>query len=201
MSSRRAFGGPSRLGMLVSASAFLFPALPAAAQEAATQRAEARSIDDVPAIVTPGQTAVTTEHTATIRGQEVPYRATAGTQPVYDREGKPIASLFYVYYERTDVEDKASRPLTISFNGGPGSASVWMHLGYTGPYRLNVDDEGFPVQPYGYEANPHSILDVTDIVYVNPVNTAFSRAKEGVDTGQFFGVNDDLRYLAEWIRR
>jgi carboxypeptidase C (cathepsin A) len=63
----------------------------------------------------------------------------------------------------------------ISFNGGPGSASVWMHLAYTGPRVLKIDDEGFPVQPYGVKANPHSILDIADIVYVNPVNTGYSR--------------------------
>lgn len=75
----------------------------------------------------------------------------------------------------TDVKDNSDRPLVISFNGGPGSASVWMHLAYTGPKILKIDDEGYPVQPYGVKDNPHSILDVADIVYVNPVNTAYSR--------------------------
>lgn len=69
----------------------------------------------------------------TIKGQRVPYKVTASTQPVWDEEGKAIAGLFYVYYERTDVSNKETRPLVISFNGGPGTASVWMHLGYTGP--------------------------------------------------------------------
>ncbi len=85
----------------------------------------------------------------TIKGKRVPYKATAGTQPVWDEKGEPIASLFYTYYERTDVTDKTKRPLVISFNGGPGSASIWMHLAYTGPVLLNIDDEGYPVQPYG----------------------------------------------------
>jgi carboxypeptidase C (cathepsin A) len=73
--------------------------------------------------------------------------------PVWDEDGKAIAGLFYTYYERSDVKDRASRPLVIS-NGGPGSASVWMHIAYTGPKLLNIDDEGYPLQPYGIKENP-----------------------------------------------
>ncbi|MEX0724107.1 MAG: carboxypeptidase [Gracilimonas sp.] len=142
----------------------------------------------------------TSEHQVTIKGERVPYTTTVGNQPVWNDDGKPIASLFYTYYERTDVSDKTRRPLVFSFNGGPGSASVWMHIGYTGPKLLKIDDEGFPIQPYGVEDNPHSILDVADIVFVNPVNVAFSRVlDEETDRSTFFGVNADVEYLAEWI--
>jgi carboxypeptidase C (cathepsin A) len=147
----------------------------------------------------PIDTAVTSEHSVTIGGQRVPYRATAGHQPVLDGDGEPIASLFYVYYERSDIRDRTTRPLVISFNGGPGSASVWMHIGYTGPRFLNINDEGFPVQPYGVRENPNSILDVADIVYVDPVNTGFSRIIGDAERNQFFGVNEDIAYLARWI--
>jgi carboxypeptidase C (cathepsin A) len=119
---------------------------------------------------------VVTNHSTTIKGQKVPFSATTGTMPVWDEDGKAIAGLFYTYYERLDVKDRAVRPLVISFNGGPGSASVWMHIAYTGPHLLNIDDEGYPVQPYGIKENPYSILDVADIVFVNPVNTGYSRA-------------------------
>lgn len=130
----------------------------------------------------------------------MPYNATAGTQPVWDADGKVIASLFYTYYERSDVPDKTSRPLALSFNGGPGSASLWMHIAYTGPVALNIDDEGYPMQPYGVKANPHSILDVCDIVYIDPVNTGFSRILDpSVDRKVFFGVNADIKYLADWL--
>jgi len=143
---------------------------------------------------------VVTYHTVTINGKAIPYKATAGTLPVWDAEGKAIAGVFFVYYERTDIKDKSSRPLTISFNGGPGSASVWMHIGYTGPVFLNIDDEGYPVQPYGYTANQHSILDATDIVYVDPVNTGFSRiVGKDVAREKFFGVNADIKYLGDWV--
>ena len=135
-----------------------------------------------------------------IEGKPVPYKVTAGTQPVWDKDGKVIASLFYIYYQRTDLSNRDKRPLVFSFNGGPGSASVWMHVAYTGPKMLNIDDEGYPVQPYGVRDNPHSILDVADIVYIDPVNTGFSRILDPkADRAQFFGVNADIAYLAEWL--
>jgi carboxypeptidase C (cathepsin A) len=143
---------------------------------------------------------VTTHWEVTIKGQRIPYDATAGAMPVWDEEGKPIAGVFYTYYERTDIKDKDSRPLVISFNGGPGTPSVWMEIGYTGPRRLNIDDEGFPTQPYGVKENDHSILDIADIVYLDPVNTGFSRAvSKDIPTSRFFGVNEDIKYLAQWI--
>lgn len=143
---------------------------------------------------------VVTNHQVTIKGQRVPYKAMTGTLPVWDESGKAIAGLFYTYYERSDVKDRSSRPLVISFNGGPGSASVWMHIAYTGPTVLNIDDEGYPVQPYGYKENGASILDVADIVYIDPVNTGYSRAiNKDVPGSTFFGVNADIKYLAEWV--
>ena len=148
----------------------------------------------------PAESAVTSNGQVTIKGKAVPYKVTAGTQPVWDKDGKVIASLFYTYYERTDVADKGKRPLVISFNGGPGSASVWMHVAYTGPKILNIDSEGYPVQPYGVHDNSNSILDVADIVYIDPVNTGFSRILDSkTERSVFFGVNADIKYLAEWL--
>ena len=150
--------------------------------------------------VLPAESAVTSTGVATIKGAKVPYKVTAGTQPVFNAEGKPSASLFYTYYERTDVTDKSKRPFIMSFNGGPGSASVWMHVAYTGPKVLNIDSEGFPVQPYGVKDNPNSILDVADIVYIDPVNTGFSRILDPkAEKSTFFGVNADIKYLADWL--
>jgi carboxypeptidase C (cathepsin A) len=150
-------------------------------------------------IFNPDQSIIT-NHTTTIKGQKIPYKATTGTMPVWDEEGKVIAGLFYTYYERSDVKNRAARPLVISFNGGPGSASVWMHIAYTGPALLNIDDEGYPLQPYGIKENPYSILDVADIVFVNPVNTGYSRmTNKETPKSTFFGVNADVKYLADWI--
>lgn len=147
---------------------------------------------------------VITQHSTTIKGQRINYTAKCGTQPVWNSMGKPVASLFYTYYTRDGVTDRSKRPLIISFNGGPGSASVWMHIAYTGPQVLRIDDEGYPIQPYGVKENPHSILDVADIVFVNPVNTGYSRVtdpemKRDAQAKMFFGVNADVKYLADWI--
>ena len=148
----------------------------------------------------PADTTVVTNHSTTIKGKKVLYQATTGTQPVWNADGKVIAALYYTYYKRTDVGSNPARPLVISFNGGPGSASVWMHVAYTGPKVLNIDSEGYPVQPYGVSSNPNSILDVADIVYVNPVNTGYSRILDPEAKKEtFFGVNADIKYLAEWL--
>lgn len=151
---------------------------------------------------------VITQHKANINGQRFTYTVATGTQPVWDDKDNAVATLQYTYYTRDKVDDNTTRPLLISFNGGPGSASVWMHLAYTGPRVLKIDDEGYPIQPYGVKNNPYSVLDVADIVYVNPVNTGYSRVLEN-DKGElptkakqkelFFGVNADIKYLAEWL--
>ena len=148
-------------------------------------------------------TSITSEHTTQIQGKSIQYKAEIGNQPVWDKEGAPIATLNYTYYRRTNDKNSKKRPLLISFNGGPGSASVWMHMAYSGPKLLNIDKEGFPVQPYGIKDNPHSVLDVADILFVNPVNTGFSRtipmSGKEVDRDHFFGINADISYLAEWL--
>jgi carboxypeptidase C (cathepsin A) len=144
--------------------------------------------------------AIVTKHHVTIKGVDIAYTATTGCMPIWDDEGRPTAGVFYTYYERDGITDKANRPLVISFNGGPGTPSVWMELGYTGPRVLNIDNEGYPTQPYGYSENKNSILDVADIVYVDPVNTGYSRIVDKETPGsKFFGVNEDIKYLAEWI--
>lgn len=185
-------------GTLSALVALLLPAA-LAAQGGPPAAAAAGAAGAGPAIRIVADSAISTEDAVTIKGHRVPYRVTTGTQPVYNDDNRTVASVFYVYYERTDVTDRSTRPLVVSFNGGPGSASVWMHIGYTGPRFLAIDSEGFPVQPYGVQENPHSILDVADIVYVDPVNVGFSRIVGDAPRGQFFGVNEDIQYLARWI--
>ena len=151
----------------------------------------------------PIDTLVITQHKTIIKGQSISYEAQTGTQPVWNKDGKPIASLFYTYYKRTDLKSNLKRPIIFSFNGGPGSASVWMHIAYTGPKILKIDNEGYPIQPYGFKSNPYSILDVADIVFINPVNTGYSRMikVDGKlpDRKIFFGINEDIKYLSEWL--
>lgn len=158
----------------------------------------------------PLDTTVITNSEVLINGQKITYQAKTGMQPVWNDHGEMIASLYYTYYRRTNFnknlkkpDDYSKRPIIMSFNGGPGSASVWMHIAYTGPKVLRIDDEGYPIQPYGVKDNPNSILDVADIVYVNPVNTGYSRpiVKKGekLDKSLFFGINADVKYLAGWL--
>jgi len=151
----------------------------------------------------PLDTSVTTNGEVLINNQKITYQAKTGMQPVWDDHGEIIASLHYTYYKRTNIKNSSKRPIIMSFNGGPGSASVWMHIAYTGPKVLRIDDEGYPIQPYGVKDNPNSILDVADIVYVNPVNTGYSRpvVKSGkkLDKSLFFGINADIKYLAGWL--
>ena len=151
----------------------------------------------------PIDTSVTTNSEVLINNQKITYQAKTGMQPVWDDHGEIIASLYYTYYKRTNIKNSSKRPIIMSFNGGPGSASVWMHIAYTGPKVLRIDDEGYPIQPYGVKDNPNSILDVADIVYVNPVNTGYSRpvVKSGkkLDKSLFFGINADIKYLAGWL--
>ena len=151
----------------------------------------------------PRDTTIIKSGQVTIKGQKIDYTVKTGMQPVWDESGEVIATLHYTYYQRKGVNDLSKRPLMISFNGGPGSASAWMHIAYTGPRLLNVDDEGYPIQPYGMKDNPYSVLDVTDILYVNPVNTGYSRtipvSGKEVKRDQFFGINADINYLSEWL--
>lgn len=144
-----------------------------------------------------------TSHEVNINGKKINYVAEVGMQEVYNDKDEASAYLLYTYYSLDNKKGDENRPLVISFNGGPGSASVWMHLAYTGPRVLKIDNEGFPIQPYGTKENPHSILDIADIVYVNPVNTGYSRPikdEEGnFNKKEFFGVNEDITYLAKWI--
>lgn len=200
---------PRVAGLLALAGALALPAtLPAQGPGGQQPAQPGRPVSNhaIPAeeakakrVTLPLDSVVRTEGSVVIKGQRVPYTATTGTMPVYDQTGTPIAAVFFVYYERSDVRDRSNRPITVSFNGGPGSSSVWMHLGYTGPKRLNIDDEGNPVRPFTIRDNPHSILDVTDIVFVDPINVGLSRAVEGTRTDQLFGVRPDIEYLAQWI--
>jgi carboxypeptidase C (cathepsin A) len=142
---------------------------------------------------------VVTQHTARIGGAAVSYTAEAGWLPIRE-DGKLMAKMFYIAYTRNGVQDPATRPLIFSFNGGPGTASVWMHMGYTGPRRVTYDDEGFAQRPpSALEDNPHSILDAADIVYIDPIGTGFSRMVEGEEVHKYHGKLADIQSVAEFI--
>lgn len=141
-----------------------------------------------------------TEHTATINGVAVSYKATTGTLQQKNDKGDIKASLFYVAYSRSDVEDSVKRPIAFCFNGGPGAASVWLHMGLLGPKRVNLAKEAPTIPPYGYGNNEYSLLDVVDLVFIDPVSTGYSRTAPNEDPKQFHGVDEDIQSVAEFIR-
>jgi carboxypeptidase C (cathepsin A) len=144
---------------------------------------------------------VATEHTVTINDQIVVYTATTGRMVMKDDEGKAKATIFFVAYTRKNVADPSHRPLTISFNGGPGSSSVWLHLGVLGPRRvLSGDAASLLPPPYRLADNEFSLLDVTDLVFVDPVGTGFSRPAPGEEAKQFHGLEQDVESVGEFIR-
>jgi carboxypeptidase C (cathepsin A) len=164
---------------------------------AAQEKSEEKEKDKKP----PEDKISTTRHTITLDGQKIPYTATAGNLVLKDDEGKPKASVFFVAYTRDGVKDPAERPVTFSFNGGPGAASLWVHLGAFGPKRVERTEEGMGLPPPGRLIdNEYSILDLTDLVFIDPVSTGFSRPAPGEDPKQFHGVRQDIEWVAELIR-
>jgi carboxypeptidase C (cathepsin A) len=144
---------------------------------------------------------VVTNHTVTINGVEVKYRAAAGTLPIKNDKGDVKASMFFVAYTRADEPDLSRRPITFAFNGGPGSSSVWLHMGALGPQRVEYGPEGEPLPPPSRVIpNEYSWLDLTDLVFIDPVSTGFSRAAEGEDPKQFHGLSEDIQAVGEFIR-
>ncbi|MGO8677513.1 MAG: S10 family peptidase [Limisphaerales bacterium] len=149
----------------------------------------------------PEEKLVQTRHTATVGGQPLSYTASAGTILLRDEEDKPTASIFYIAYTLDGVEDLSTRPVTFSFNGGPGSSSVWMHLGMLGPRRVRLAEDGSALPPpYKLEDNDSSLLDETDLVFIDPVSTGYSRAIPPKEAKKFHGLHEDASSVAEFIR-
>src|SRR5579859_3171493 len=144
---------------------------------------------------------VQTKHSARIGGQEIKYTATAGTIVMQTEEGDPKATIFYIAYTRDDVSNLSQRPVMFTFNGGPGSSSVWLHLGAFGPRRVDMGDAGaLQPPPYKLVDNESSLLDATDIVFIDPVSTGYSRPAPGESPNQFHGVQEDVQSVGDFIR-
>jgi len=154
---------------------------------------------------TPEEKSSVTKHSITVNGEALAYTVTAGTIVLKDedqKEGeKAKASIFYIAYTRDGVKDPAERPITFSFNGGPGSSSIWLHLGVLGPKRVLMGDEGHPLDPpYRLVPNDFTLLDKTDLVFIDPVSTGFSRAVPGEEADQFHEVKKDIESVGDFIR-
>jgi carboxypeptidase C (cathepsin A) len=144
---------------------------------------------------------VFTTNTVTIAGERVKYVAETGMLPILKDDGTTSASVFYIAYTRVTKDSMANRPITFSFNGGPGSASVWLHLGALGPRRVKMNPDGtLPPPPFGLVDNEYSILGASDLVFIDPVATGFSRAAKDEKAEQFFGEKGDLDSVGEFIR-
>ena len=146
------------------------------------------------------ETIVTTKHSIVIDGKTVAYEAVAGKLPIKDDAQKSKAEMFFIAYTRSGVAELGKRPVTFCFNGGPGSSSVWLHLGMLGPKRIRFPDDATPLRaPYSLEENSLSMLDVTDLVFIDPVSTGYSRPADGEEKSQFHGYEEDLRSVGQFI--
>lgn len=140
-------------------------------------------------------------HQVVIAGKVIPYKATAGTLLLRDEDGDPHASIFYISYSSTDTaQQRERRPVTFCFNGGPGSSAVWLNLGTFGPRRLEVSKGENPSPSYTLIDNPYSLLDLTDLVFIDPISTGFSHAIPIQNAKQYHGVEGDIKAMAEFVR-
>lgn len=131
----------------------------------------------------------------------IKYTATTGRMPIFNDKNEIDAQIFYVAYVRDGIKAKDKRPVTFVFNGGPGSPAVWLHLGAVGPKRVKMDKDGFmPAPPYRLVDNPSSWLDETDLVFIDPVGTGFSRAKDEKTSQKAWGLTGDIESVGEFIR-
>jgi carboxypeptidase C (cathepsin A) len=165
-----------------------------------SQPTEKKEKDNIPQEITSK-----TQHSIILDGKKLEYTVTAGTMLLKeeDQESGEVAkaSIFYMAYTLNGVESPAGRPVTFSFNGGPGSSSVWMHLGLSGPKRVLFDDDGNPLPPpYKLVDNEFSLLSHTDLVFIDPVSTGYSRTVPKEKPDQFHSLKKDIESVGEFIR-
>ncbi|HEX3703580.1 MAG TPA: hypothetical protein VHU82_09625 [Vicinamibacterales bacterium] len=141
----------------------------------------------------------TTSHTVRLDGRDIKYTATVGTIPIRLDNGQIAARMFFVAYTK-DGEDAKTRPIAFLYNGGPGAATIWLHMGSFAPKRVQMAADGFqPAPPFHLEDNESSLIDVTDMVFVDAISTGFSRTATGVNAAQFHGQTGDIRAFGEFI--
>ena len=145
---------------------------------------------------------VVSHHTIRLHGATLGYTATTGMLPIRnDTTGVVEGGIFFVAYNRDGITDQSTRPLTFVFNGGPGSATVWLHMGAFGPKKVHLNPDGTnPPPPYVYEDNQSTLLDQTDLVFLDPVGTGFSRAARPELGPKFWGLDEDIRSVGEFVR-
>jgi carboxypeptidase C (cathepsin A) len=197
--------------LLLSSLPILAQERPSAAQSESTpadqprsrrsSEARSQSTTNTPTAATVDETPVVTHHDLYLNGQTLKYTATAAQMPINNASGETEAHIFYIAYTLDDATNSAKRPLTFAFNGGPGSASIWVHMGAMGPKRAKLLDNGdMPPPPYTLVENENTWLDQTDLVFIDPVGTGYSRAKTPELARKFNGVQGDLQSVGEFMR-
>ena len=191
------------LGVGAMGLALLFmQAAQAGAQEPAkdAKAADAKAADAKANAEAPKEESSVTDHTIKIDGQTISYKAMASTTLLKDAKGDPTASIFSTAYTRSDAKDMSARPIAFIYNGGPGSASVWLHMGAFGPRRVvTANATQTPPPPYKLVDNIGCLLDKADLVFIDPVGTGFSHAVGKAEGKDFWGVDQDVRSLADFI--
>src|SRR5262245_60750740 len=185
-------GGPPQQGQT--------PSEPAPAATAAQQPDESAAGRQNREVATAAEEKISqTSHVLRLNGRDLKYLATTGTLPIRLDDGKVAARMFFAAYTK-DGEDVKTRPVSFLYNGGPGSPTVWLHMGSFGPRRVQMGQDGVqPAPPYRLVDNEHSLLDVTDLVFVDAIDTGYSRGAAGVNTAQFHGQTGDIRSFGEFI--
>ncbi len=191
---KRIFG----LGVLLIAVSFV-PAGPVAAQVPEGPQGAGRGGAAAPEAPAKEEWSVT-EHTIRLGGQTIPYKASAGTTLLKNDRGEPTGLLYSVAYTRSDVKDLTTRPVSFFYNGGPGSATMWLHMGAFGPRRVVTSDPNFtPPAPYKLADNSESLLDKTDIVFIDAMGTGYSRAAGKATEREFYGIDEDAAAFGQFI--
>ncbi len=192
----------SRFGMMafLAASVVLWPAT-LSAQEKDEKPGDKKSDQTAEAGEKPKEEISITEHSIKIGSQTIPYKATAQTILLRDDKGAPTALVYSTAYTRSDVKDSSTRPISFLYNGGPGSSSVWLHMGSFGPRRVATVNAGVtPPAPYKLLDNPECLLDRSDLVFIDPIGTGFSTAVGKAQNKDFWGVDSDVKSLAQFIK-
>ncbi|MFN8580798.1 MAG: hypothetical protein U0163_07480 [Gemmatimonadaceae bacterium] len=200
---RSFFATTAALATCVAAQSLFVPAAHAQARPTPPQQAEqsaARPETPREEYFGPAEEKVsTTSHVVRIDGREVHYTATVGTIPIRLENSQIQARMFFVAYSK-DGEDAKTRPVSFLYNGGPGSATIWLHMGSFAPKKVRMADDGFqPAPPFKLEDNPYSLIDATDLVFVDAISTGYSRTAPGVSSAQFHGQDGDIRAFGEFV--
>jgi len=185
---------------LLCTGAFLLALSPAISFAQEKESKPAEKATEAPPAPAKEESSVT-DHSIKMAGQTIPYKATVGSLLLKNEKDEPEALIFYTSYIRSDVKDVSRRAIAFLYNGGPGSSSIWLHMGSFSPKRVATINAGVtPPAPYKLEDNPNCLLDKADLVFIDPVGTGFSRAVGKAQDKDFWGIDQDARSLAQFVQ-